>query len=146
MGDTDILDLLYDASDVFGDDMVALCAAIKSMHRQTNIEHIINHIETQISLENYREAFIKIMGFPDDKIDYYKKLSKLDFKDASAIMQTLSSYFQGNAIDHSNLRRHQEVVHLTTIIDNAKELIRLIQVTQSKKKETKMNERQQTLF
>lgn len=141
----DIVDLLYDASDVFDDDEAALYAAIKSIHRQTNIEHIVHHIETHISLENYREAFIKILSFDDKKIELYKHLSRMDFKDTAITMESLAEYFQYNTIDHSNQRRHQEINSLESIMKSCKSLIGLIK-TKGGNKRAVDNPNQGSLF
>jgi hypothetical protein len=123
---TPILDLLYDVMNIFDDNEVALYSAIKSIHRRTNIEHIINHIDSQISLEQYRDAFIQIMGFCDKKINYYTRLSQFDFKDVCILMETLTHYFSDNKITHSNLRQHQEKMYLQGMINSADKLVNII--------------------
>ena len=142
---TDIVKLMYDAMNVFEDNEIAFYAAIKSIHRRTNIEHIVNHVSTHISLEQYRDAFIQIMGFDEKRVEYFTILSKLDFKDTSTIMSVAASYFDNNKITHSNLRKHQEREYLECIIVSSKKLLSKLSGSTECKCD-KMHEKQGTLL
>jgi len=133
MQETPIIDLLYDVMEIFDNNEIVVYSAIKSIHRRTNIEHIINHIDTQISLEQYRNAFIQIMGFSEERINYFTHLSKIDFRDISIIMHTTANYFDSNDITHSNLRKCQEREYLDDMVKSSHKIINKLKVSTPRK-------------